>query len=212
MLNIEKVKSMTKAAAYESGPEKKNIEISDYFRTDYLGLHMVKSGIAYAVSFVIIAAIWFMGKTEDVMNIIELEQPLGVIASLGGQTAINLAAPLNKRGVKIIGTDCTAIDKAENRDSFEKLLVELDIPQPKGMAVTNIEDGISAAAEIGYPVLVRPSFVLGGRAMQIVANEKMLRHYLKTAVEIDCDKPVLVDKYIKGKEKNRKSILHFYGK
>ena len=137
---------------------------------------------------------------EDVMNIIELEQPLGVIASLGGQTAINLAAPLNKRGVKIIGTDCTAIDKAENRDSFEKLLVELDIPQPKGMAVTNIEDGISAAAEIGYPVLVRPSFVLGGRAMQIVANEKMLRHYLKTAVEIDCDKPVLVDKYIKGKE------------
>ena len=137
---------------------------------------------------------------EDVMNIIELEKPMGVIASLGGQTAINLAEPLMKRGVKIIGTDCEAIDRAENRDSFEKLLVELNIPQPKGQAVTKIEDGVAAAARIGYPVLVRPSFVLGGRAMQIVANEEQLRHYLKTAVEIDEDKPVLVDKYIKGKE------------
>ena len=137
---------------------------------------------------------------EDVMNIIEFEKPEGVIASLGGQTAINLAEPLMKRGVKIIGTDCAAIDKAENRDSFEKLLSELNIPQPKGKAVTKIEDGIAAAAEIGYPVLVRPSFVLGGRAMQIVANENQLRHYLRTAVEIDEDRPVLVDKYISGKE------------
>ena len=137
---------------------------------------------------------------EDVMNIIEFEKPEGVIASLGGQTAINLAEPLMRRGVKIIGTDCDAIDRAENRDRFEKILRELGIPQPKGRAVTRIEDGISAAAEIGYPVLVRPSFVLGGRAMQIVANEEQLRHYLKTAVEIDEDKPVLVDKYIQGKE------------
>ena len=137
---------------------------------------------------------------EDVMNIIEFEKPEGVIASLGGQTAINLAEPLMRRGVKIIGTDCDAIDRAENRDRFEKILRELGIPQPKGRAVTRIEDGISAAAEIGYPVLVRPSFVLGGRAMQIVANEAQLRHYLKTAVEIDEDKPVLVDKYIQGKE------------
>ncbi len=137
---------------------------------------------------------------EDVMNIIEFEKPEGVIASLGGQTAINLAQPLFDRGVKIIGTDCQAIDRAENRDSFEKLLLELDIPQPKGKAVTSVEDGVAAAAEIGYPVLVRPSFVLGGRAMQIVANEEQLRHYLKTAVEIDADKPVLVDKYIIGKE------------
>ncbi len=137
---------------------------------------------------------------EDVMNIIDYEQPEGVIASLGGQTAINLAEPLAARGVKIIGTDCDAIDKAENRDSFEHLLKELNIPQPTGKAVTKIEDGIAAAAEIGYPVLVRPSFVLGGRAMQIVANEEQLRHYLKTAVEIDADKPVLVDKYIQGKE------------
>ncbi len=137
---------------------------------------------------------------EDVMNILEFEKPEGVVASLGGQTAINLADPLMKRGVRIIGTDCEAIDKAENRDLFEKLLLSLNIPQPQGQAVTNIEDGVKAASEIGYPVLVRPSFVLGGRAMQIVANEDQLRHYLKTAVEIDADKPVLVDKYIIGKE------------
>ena len=137
---------------------------------------------------------------EDVMNIIEFEQPEGVIASLGGQTAINLAQPLTDRGVKIIGTDCAAIDKAEDRNAFENLLNELNIPRAKGQAVTNIDDGIAAAAEIGYPVLVRPSFVLGGRAMQIVANEDQLRHYLKTAVEIDEDKPVLVDKYIEGRE------------
>ena len=137
---------------------------------------------------------------EDVMNIIEFEKPEGVIASLGGQTAINLAQPLTDRGVKIIGTDCAAIDKAEDRNAFENLLNELNIPRAKGHAVTKIEDGIAAAAEIGYPVLVRPSFVLGGRAMQIVANEEQLRHYLKTAVEIDEDKPVLVDKYIEGRE------------
>lgn len=137
---------------------------------------------------------------EDVMNVIALEKPVGVIASLGGQTAVNLAEPLQKRGVPIIGTDSVAIERAENRESFEALLEELEIPQPKGKAVTNIEDGVAAAAEIGYPVLVRPSFVLGGRAMQIVANEPQLRRYLETAVEVDKDKPVLVDKYIQGKE------------
>ena len=137
---------------------------------------------------------------EDVMNIIEFEKPEGVIASLGGQTAINLAQPLHDRGVKIIGTDCAAIDRAEDRNAFENLLNELNIPRAKGKAVTNLEDGIAAAAAIGYPVLVRPSFVLGGRAMQIVANEKQLRHYLKNAVQIDEDKPVLVDKYIQGRE------------
>ena len=137
---------------------------------------------------------------EDVMAIVDFEQPEGVIATLGGQTAINLAEPLMQRGVKIIGTDCEAIERAENRDSFEKVLKDLGIPQPAGKAVTNIEDGIKAANEIGYPVLVRPSFVLGGRAMQIVSKDEHLRHYLKTAVEIDEDKPVLVDKYIQGKE------------
>ena len=137
---------------------------------------------------------------EDVYNIVFLEQPEGVIASLGGQTAINLAQPLHDLGITLIGTDCAAIEKAENRDAFEKLLLQLNIPQPPGKAVTRMEDGLSAAREIGYPVLVRPSFVLGGRAMQIVSNEAQLRHYLRTAVEIDEKKPVLVDKYIRGKE------------
>jgi carbamoyl-phosphate synthase large subunit len=138
--------------------------------------------------------------TEDVMNIIDLEKPVGVIATLGGQTAINLADSLKGYGVTLIGTDDDAIDRAEDRDLFEKLLYELNIPRPKGMAVTSIEAGVEAAKEIGFPVLVRPSFVLGGRAMQIVAKEEALRSYLKTAVEIDEDKPVLVDKYIRGKE------------
>ena len=137
---------------------------------------------------------------EDVMAILDFENAEGVVASLGGQTAINLAQPLMERGVKIIGTDCEAIERAENRDSFEKVLKTLGIPQPKGRAVTNIDDGLKAANDIGYPVLVRPSFVLGGRAMQIVSNDEQLCHYLKTAVEIDADKPVLVDKYIQGKE------------
>ena len=137
---------------------------------------------------------------EDIMNILEFEKPEGVITSLGGQTAINLALPLQDRGVKLIGTDCDAINRAEDRNAFETLLNELNIPRAKGQAVTRIEDGIAAAREIGYPVLVRPSFVLGGRAMQIVANEDQLHHYLRTAVEIDEDKPVLVDKYIQGRE------------
>lgn len=137
---------------------------------------------------------------EDVMNIIELEKPEGVIASLGGQTAINLAGPLAKLGVKLIGTDVDAIEKAENRDSFEKVMNELKLLQPKGEAVTNIKDGIKVAEEIGYPVLVRPSYVLGGRAMQIVSNKKALEKYIKTAVEVNTKQPVLVDKYIIGKE------------
>ena len=137
---------------------------------------------------------------EDVMAIIDFEKPEGVVASLGGQTAINLAQPLMDRGVKIIGTDCEAIDRAENRQSFERILAELNIPQPQGKGVITIEEGVETAERIGYPVLVRPSFVLGGRAMQIVANEEQLRRYLKTAFDIDADKPVLVDHYIQGKE------------
>ncbi len=137
---------------------------------------------------------------EDVMNIIDLEKPEGVIAALGGQTAINLAGPLSKLGVKIIGIDVNAIEKAENRDAFERVMKELKLLQPRGEAVTNIEDGIKVAKEIGYPVLVRPSYVLGGRAMQIVSNQRALEKYLKTAVEINTEQPVLVDKYITGKE------------
>ncbi len=138
--------------------------------------------------------------TEDVMNIVEHEKPEGLIVTLGGQTAVNLADSLREYGAKIVGTDCDAIERAENRDAFEKILLDLKIPQPKGVAVTSVQDGLKAAADIGYPVLVRPSFVLGGRAMQIVSKEEELKTYLKTAVEIDVDKPVLVDHYICGKE------------
>ncbi len=137
---------------------------------------------------------------ENVMNIIHHENPEGVIVTLGGQTAINLAKPLVQMGVKIIGTDLEAIDKAEDRKLFEAIMREVGIPQPQAKAVTEIEDGVAAAEAIGYPVLVRPSFVLGGRAMQIVGNEQALRHYLHNAVEINEDSPVLVDKYIMGKE------------
>lgn len=137
---------------------------------------------------------------EDVMNIIDLEKPFGVIVSLGGQTAINLAESLHQLGVPIIGTDVQAIERAENRDSFEKALRQLGIPQPQGKAVINIEDGLEAAETIGFPVLVRPSYVLGGRAMQIVHDIQGLRRYLSEAVLVTEDQPVLVDRYISGKE------------
>ena len=137
---------------------------------------------------------------EDVMNIVHLERPLGVIATLGGQTAVNLAEPLARRGVRILGTGCDAIEKAENRDAFDAVIKALGIPNPQGVAVTDMASGVAAAAEIGYPVLVRPSFVLGGRAMEIVANETMLRRYLSNAFAVDAEKPVLIDKYLVGKE------------
>ena len=122
---------------------------------------------------------------EDVMNVITLEKPKGIVVSLGGQTAINLAEPLHELGVPIIGTGVEAIRNAEDRGCFEKIMEELGIPQPEAEAVTDIEAGVRAAERIGYPVLVRPSYVLGGRAMQIVSNEERLRHYLQTAVEVN---------------------------
>ena len=137
---------------------------------------------------------------EDVMNVVELENPEGIVVSLGGQTAINLAEPLADLGVKIIGTGIDAINNAEDRKCFERIMNEVGIPQPDAQAVTDIETGVAAAERIGYPVLVRPSFVLGGRAMQIVGNEETLRHYLRSAVEINEKSPVLGDKYIIGKE------------
>ncbi|MBR3295817.1 MAG: carbamoyl-phosphate synthase large subunit [Clostridia bacterium] len=137
---------------------------------------------------------------EDIMNIIDLEDPIGVITSLGGQTAINLAEPLHRRGVKIIGTSVESINKSENRENFEALTAKVGTPRPKGTGVTSIEDGLRAANEIGYPVLVRPSYVLGGRAMQIVSNDESLLTYLRSAVAVNEDQPVLIDQYIVGKE------------
>ena len=137
---------------------------------------------------------------EDVMNIVHQENPLGVVVSLGGQTAVNLAEPLKEHDVPLIGTDCDAIARAEDRELFEKLLVQLEIPKPEGTAVTTVEAGVRTANEIGYPVLVRPSFVLGGRAMRIVDDDVALTKYLTEAVQLDEDKPVLVDHYVRGKE------------
>ena len=139
--------------------------------------------------------------TEDVMHVIELEKPLGVIVQFGGQTAINLADSLVRHGVKILGTSLEDIDKAEDRHEFETMLRKLDIPQPQGETATTVEEALVIAKKIGYPVLVRPSYVLGGRAMEIVHNDEELKIYMATAVqEISHDAPILVDKYIVGKE------------
>ncbi len=137
---------------------------------------------------------------EDVMNIIELEKPKGVVVQFGGQTAINLADKLAAHGVQILGTSLEDLDRSENRDKFEKALQELEIPQPLGKTSTSKEEAIVIANEIGYPVLVRPSYVLGGRAMEIVYNETELAHYMENAVQASPEHPVLVDRYLTGKE------------
>ncbi|MFA5449274.1 MAG: carbamoyl-phosphate synthase large subunit [Clostridia bacterium] len=137
---------------------------------------------------------------EDVINIIDYEKPIGVIVALGGQTAINLADDLDRAGVKILGSDNKSISLAEDRDLFAEALIKLNIPMPAGKAVLNLADGVKAAAEIGYPVLVRPSFVLGGRMMHIVYEEKALGSYLTEAFSLNSKHPVLIDKYVAGKE------------
>ncbi|QED47476.1 carbamoyl-phosphate synthase large subunit [Cytobacillus dafuensis] len=137
---------------------------------------------------------------EDVMHIIDLEKPEGVVVQFGGQTAINLAASLVERGVKILGTSLENLDRAENRDKFEHALAKLNIPQPKGKTALSVEEAVAIASEIGYPVLVRPSYVLGGRAMEIVYKEEELLHYMKNAVKINPEHPVLIDRYLTGKE------------
>ncbi|MFP5109098.1 carbamoyl-phosphate synthase large subunit [Neobacillus sp. C211] len=137
---------------------------------------------------------------EDVMSIIELENPIGVVVQFGGQTAINLAADLAENGVKILGTSLEDIDRAENRDKFEHALQQLNIPQPLGKTALSVEEAVVIANEIAYPVLVRPSYVLGGRAMEIVYHEEELLHYMKNAVKINPDHPVLIDRYLTGKE------------
>ncbi|MBM7578435.1 carbamoyl-phosphate synthase large subunit [Jeotgalibacillus terrae] len=137
---------------------------------------------------------------EDVMHVIDLEQPEGVVVQFGGQTAINLADGLAKRGVRILGTSLEDVDRAENRDQFEKALKNLDIPQPEGKTAVSEEEAVVIASEIGYPVLVRPSYVLGGRAMEIVYHEQELRQYMNTAVKASPEHPVLIDRYLTGKE------------
>ena len=137
---------------------------------------------------------------EDVMNIIEHEQPEGVVVQFGGQTAINLADRLEEDGVKILGTTLDDLDRAENRKRFEQLLHDIDVPQPLGKTATNEEEALGNAEYIGYPVLVRPSYVLGGRAMEIVYNETELKNYMRDAVKASPEHPVLIDRYLTGKE------------
>lgn len=139
--------------------------------------------------------------TEDVLNVLDREEPVkGVIVQFGGQTAINLARPLADAGVTILGSSAESIDLAEDREQFEKLLRELGIPKPEGRAVTSPEAAVQVAAEIGYPCLVRPSYVLGGRAMEIVYGEEELRSYMRYAVDVSPKAPILVDRYVVGKE------------
>lgn len=205
------VENRKKIVVLGSGP----IRIGQGVEFDYSTVHAIKTIKRFGYESIIINnnpetvstdytcsdKLYFEPLTvEDVMNVLDLEKPDGVIVSLGGQTAINLAEPLEKHGVKIIGSGVEAIDRAENRDSFEKIMEQLQIPQPNGEAVTDLENGLRVAEKVGYPVLVRPSYVLGGRAMQIVASQEALRVYLQTAVSVNKEQPVLVDKYVEGKE------------
>lgn len=137
---------------------------------------------------------------EDVMNIIDFEKPEGVIVALGGQTAINLAEKLDQAGVRIFGSSAQSIALAEDRELFEEAMKEIDIPMPKGYGVYSVEEAVRAAKDIGYPVLVRPSFVLGGRMMHIVYEETVLRQKVSEAVAFDNEHPILVDKYVSGQE------------
>ncbi|EPV82877.1 carbamoyl-phosphate synthase large subunit, partial [Streptococcus agalactiae] len=194
-----------------SGP----IRIGQGVEFDYATVHSVKaireSGFeaiimnsnpeTVSTDFSISDKLYFEPLTfEDVMNVIDLEKPEGVILQFGGQTAINLAKDLNKAGVKILGTQLEDLDRAENRKQFEATLQALNIPQPPGFTATTEEEAVNAAQKIGYPVLVRPSYVLGGRAMKIVENEEDLRHYMTTAVKASPDHPVLIDAYLIGKD------------
>jgi carbamoyl-phosphate synthase large subunit len=211
-LETESVRSDKKSIlVLGSGP----IRIGQGVEFDYATVHSVKAIQAagyeaiimnsnpetVSTDFSISDKLYFEPLTfEDVMNVIDLEQPEGVIVQFGGQTAINLAEPLNAAGVKILGTSIEDLDRAESRDLFEAALKELNIPQPLGDTATNKEEAIVIAERIGYPVLVRPSYVLGGRAMEIVENSIDLADYMQTAVKASPEHPVLVDRYIRGKE------------
>ncbi|MCL1949712.1 MAG: carbamoyl-phosphate synthase large subunit [Turicibacter sp.] len=137
---------------------------------------------------------------EDVMHIVDLEQPIGVVVQFGGQTAINLAAKLKEHDVTLLGTSLENIDQAEDRDQFEKLLRDLEIPQPLGSTTRTVEGALKIANEIGYPVLLRPSYVLGGRAMEIIDNDEEIQRYMKEALVENGENPILIDRYLTGKE------------
>lgn len=206
-----KVSSNQKVLVLGSGP----IRIGQGIEFDYCSVHSVRTLKELDIESIIINnnpetvstdfdtsdKLYFEPLTKEcVLDIIEKEKPLGVIVQFGGQTAINLASTLNKEGVNILGTSVESIDIAEDRDKFLKLLEELDIPIPEGSTAFSVEDATVIANKIGYPVLVRPSYVLGGRAMEIVYNDKTLKEYMELATAISTEHPVLIDKYIVGKE------------
>ncbi len=194
-----------------SGP----IRIGQGIEFDYCSVHSVKTLKELGLESIIINnnpetvstdfdtsdKLYFEPLTKEcVLDVIKKEKPVGIIVQFGGQTAINLAAPLNNEGVKILGTSVEDIDVAEDRDKFLKLLEELDIPIPEGSTAFSVEEAKAIANRIGYPVLVRPSYVLGGRAMEIVYNDKSLDEYMSYAVKLANKHPILIDKYITGKE------------
>ena len=206
-----KVSDARKVIVLGSGP----IRIGQGVEFDYCSVHSVwalrEMGIeaiiinnnpeTVSTDFDISDRLYFEPLTaEDVLNIIDKENPEGVIVQFGGQTAINLAASLQKAGVKVFGTSVDDIDRAEDRERFDEVLTQTQIPRPQGISVTNLEDAVTGAAKIGYPVMVRPSYVLGGRAMEIVYNEAELRDYMSRAVKVTPDHPVLVDRYMQGTE------------
>jgi carbamoyl-phosphate synthase large subunit len=200
-----------KIAVIGSGP----IRIGQGVEFDYCSVHSVWALKASGIEAIIINnnpetvstdfdtgdRLYFEPLTaEDVLHILELEQPEGVIVQFGGQTAINLAAQLEKAGIKILGTSVDSIDLAEDRKRFDKLLIESGIPKPAGRTVVSLPEAVEVAESIGYPVLVRPSYVLGGRAMEIVYNRQELEHYMTNAVKASAQHPVLVDHYVSGRE------------
>ncbi|HOV27096.1 MAG TPA: carbamoyl-phosphate synthase (glutamine-hydrolyzing) large subunit [Pseudobacteroides sp.] len=205
------VSEKNKVLVIGSGP----IRIGQGIEFDYCSVHSIKAlkEMGYesiiinnnpetvSTDFDIADKLYFEPLTKEcVLDIIEKEKPVGVIVQFGGQTAINLASPLNNAGVRILGTSVTNIDVAEDRDKFLKLLESLDIPIPPGSTAFSIEEAKAIANNIGYPVLVRPSYVLGGRAMEIVYNDHMLDEYMSKAVDLFSKHPILIDKYIEGKE------------
>ncbi|OTP11916.1 carbamoyl-phosphate synthase large chain [Enterococcus sp. 10A9_DIV0425] len=209
--NESKKSEKTSVLVLGSGP----IRIGQGVEFDYATVHSVKAiqqagyeaiimnsnPETVSTDFSISDKLYFEPLTfEDVMNVIELEQPIGVIVQFGGQTAINLAEPLAKAGVKILGTTIEDLDRAENRDLFEQALQELEILQPLGDTATSKQEAVAIAAKIGYPVLVRPSYVLGGRAMEIVENQRDLEDYMEHAVKASPEHPVLIDRYLIGSE------------
>ncbi|WP_455542650.1 carbamoyl-phosphate synthase large subunit [Intestinibacter sp.] len=205
------VSDKRKIVVLGSGP----IRIGQGIEFDYCSVHCIKALRKLGVETIIVNnnpetvstdfdtsdKLYFEPLTEEeVLNIIEKEKPEGVILQFGGQTAIKLAKFLDEKNIPILGTDFNDIDAAEDREKFDELLEKLNINRPKGIAVWSTEEGVKHASEIGYPVLVRPSYVLGGQGMEITYNEAKLRAYLDSAFERDSKNPVLIDKYLVGRE------------